>query len=175
MYDKRTVYLESGLISQALSAQGKRDYDFKRKVLFILSRAEKPSSKPDIVKKAILGTQKEWETIRFVKSEFEAVDGIAMIKDIPKGISPTKAAKLALGVSGLPVAISTRIKKKNHIDISARKLSNYSLDLNLTFRTIAPRFGGSGGGHPTAAGARIPKAHFQSFMEALKKEVESIP
>ncbi len=175
VYDKRTIYLESGLLSQALAAQGKRDYEFKRKVLNRLSRGIMPSKMPDVVKKAVMGTKKEWETIDFVKKEHEKIDGIALVKDVPRGISPTKAAKFALGASGLPISISTRVRKKNYLDISSRKLSTFSLDLNLTFRTIAPRFGGTGGGHPTAAGARIPKKNFEAFLEALKKEVEAIP
>lgn len=174
VYDKRTLYLEAGLLSQALRTGGKRDYIFKRKIVLLLSKGELPSSSQMIVRKALEGTRKEWQTIEFVKKEVDVIDGIAILKNVPKDVSPTKAAKFALGVTGKPVALSTR-PKKNNIDISARKLSTYSLDLNVTFRTIAPRFDGSGGGHPTAAGARIPKKHFSAFMEALKKEVESIP
>jgi RecJ-like exonuclease len=175
VYDKRTIYLEAGLLSQALLAQGKRDYEFKRKILTSLSHGIAPSSKPELVRKAISGTKKEWETIDYVINEFETIDGIALVRDVPKGISPNKAAKFALGASGLPIAISTRVKKGRFVDISSRKLSTFSLDLNLTFRTIALRFGGSGGGHPSAAGARIPLKHFDEFLEALRKEVEAIP
>jgi RecJ-like exonuclease len=175
VYDKRTLYLESGFLSQALSAQGKRDYAFKRKIVSSLSMGVMPSSRPDIVRKAVEGTRKEWETVEFVKKKIEEVDGLAIVRDIPKGISPTKAAKFALGISGLPVAISTKIKKRDHVDITARKLSTFSLDLNLTFRTITTRFEGSGGGHPTAAGGRIPQKNLGEFLKAFSKEVEAIP
>jgi RecJ-like exonuclease len=172
--DKRTIYLEAGLLSQALGIQGKRDYDFKRKLVDALSKGVMPSSRPDIVRKAVAGTKREWETIEVVRNSVEIIDGIGIVRNVPRGFSPTKSAKLALGVTGLPLCISTRRKKRN-IDFSARKLSTFSLDLNITFRTIAPRFGGSGGGHPTAAGARIPKKHFEEFLDALKREVEAIP
>jgi nanoRNase/pAp phosphatase (c-di-AMP/oligoRNAs hydrolase) len=33
------------------------------------------------------------------------------------------------------------------------------------------RFGGSGGGHEGAAGARIPVQNFEAFMETLKREI----
>jgi RecJ-like exonuclease len=174
VYDKRTIYLEAGLLSQALRTQGKRDYKFKRNLINVLSKGTMPSSNAKIVSSAIAGTKKEWETIEFVKKTVEAVDGIAVLWDVPRGYSPTKSAKFALGATGLSVAISTR-KRKTYVDISARKLRTFSLDLNRTFRTIAPRFGGSGGGHPTAAGARIPQKHFNQFFEALQKEVEAIP
>jgi RecJ-like exonuclease len=175
IYDKRTIYLEAGLLSQALAVQGKRDYEFKRGVLSSLSKGKVPSSIENIVRKAVRGTKREWETIELVKKTVDVVDGIGVIREVPRGFSPTKSAKLALGVTGRPLCISTRKKKGRYIDISARKLSTFSLDLNITFRTIAPRFGGSGGGHPTAAGARIPERHFDDFLEALKKEVEAIP
>jgi RecJ-like exonuclease len=172
--DKRTIYLEAGLLSQALGIQGKRDYDFKRKLVDALSKGVMPSSRPDIVRKAVAGTKREWEAIEYVRGAVEIIDGIGIVRNVPRGFSPTKSAKLALGVTGQPLCISTR-SKKQHVDFSARKLSTFSLDLNITFRTIAPRFGGSGGGHPTAAGARIPQKHFDEFLEALRKEVAAIP
>ncbi|RMF91356.1 MAG: hypothetical protein D6733_01345 [Methanobacteriota archaeon] len=174
IFDKRTIYLESGLLSQALGAGGKRDYAFKRKIVDLLSKGVMPSTRPEIVRKAVIGTRKEWEIVNYVREAVEVMDGVGVVKDIPRGYSPTKAAKLALGVTGLPLCISTR-KRKRNVDISARKLSTFSIDLNLTFRTLAPRFGGSGGGHPSAAGARIPQKFFDEFLEALKREVEAIP
>jgi RecJ-like exonuclease len=175
VYDKRTIYLESGLLSQALGFQGKRDYDFKRKLIGMLSTGVLPSSRPEIVRKAVGGTKKEWETIAFVRKTVEIMDGIGIVRDVPRGYSPTKSAKLALGVTGQPLCLSTRRKKRRFVDVSARKLSTFSLDLNRTMRTIAPRFGGSGGGHPTAAGARVPEKHFDKFLDAIKKEVAVIP
>ncbi|GBE17994.1 DHHA1 domain protein [archaeon BMS3Abin16] len=172
--DKRTIYLEAGLLSQALGMQGRRDYDFKRKLVEALSKGVMPSSRPDIVRKAVAGTKREWEAIEYVRGSVETIDGIGLVRNVPRGFSPNKSAKLALGVTGLPLCIGTR-RKKGHIDFSARKRSTFSLDLNVTFRTIAPRFGGSGGGHPTAAGARIPQKHFDEILEALQKEVEAIP
>jgi len=174
VYDKRTIYLEAGLLSQALRTGGKRNYSFKRKIMKGLSRGEMPSANQDIVNKAIEGTRKEWETIVFVGKAVMDVDGLAMVSDVPRDVSPTKAAKFALGITGRPVAIATR-KHKTFIDVSARKRSTFSLDLTITFRTIATRFGGSGGGHPSAAGARIPEKFFNEFLEALQKEVEAIP
>jgi len=175
VYDKRTIYLEAGILSQAIRMHGKRDYDFKRSLIRLLSNGVMPSTRPEIVRKAIAGTSKEWETMEIVKKEIRTIDGLAIFENVPKGISPTKVAKFALGVSGKSIALSTRIRKRQYVDISARKLDSFSLDLNLTFRTIAPRFGGSGGGHPTAAGARIPKKHLTEFLNAVTKEVEAIP
>jgi len=33
------------------------------------------------------------------------------------------------------------------------------------------RLGGSGGGHPNAAGARIPKENFRKFLEELNRNL----
>lgn len=175
LYDQRTIYFEAGILSQAIGAQGKQDYAFKRRLVQALSKGVMPSSRPDIVRKAVEGARKEWETEGFVRNNVDVIDGIGIVRNVPRGFSPTKAAKFALGVTGRPLCISTRVKKKTNVDVVARKLSTFSLDLNITMRTIAPRFGGSGGGHPAAAGARIPQEFFGEFLEALKKEVEAIP
>ncbi len=173
-YDIRTVYLETGILSQAIAYQGRRDYTFKRELVKKLASGLIPSHSPELVKKAVKATKREWETIELVKKSCKVIDGIGIVSNVPRGFSPTKAAKMALGITGLKMCISTRIKK-NNLDISARKLSTFPLDLNLTFRALAPRFGGSGGGHPTAAGARIPRKNFEEFVHALKREAEAIP
>lgn len=173
-YDIRTVYLETGILSQAIAYQGRKDYNFKRTLVKKLASGLIPSHSPEIVKKAIMATKREWETIDLVKKSCKIMDGIGIVSNVPRGFSPTKAAKLALGITGLKMCLSTRTKK-NNLDISARKLSTFPLDLNLTFRALAPRFGGSGGGHPSAAGARIPRKNFEKFVHALKREAEAIP
>ncbi len=168
-YDKRTIYLEAGLLSQCLG-ESKGDYAFKKEIINKLSRGILPSSVDRVVKKALGATKKEWRLHKFVVNNAIVHNGIAVVNDIPRGISPTKAAKFAVGTKGRPIGLG--IKKRNdHVDISVRKERGFHLDLNRTLRIIASRYNGSGGGHPAAAGARIPMEHLEDFIETLAREV----
>ncbi|MDD4497418.1 MAG: DHH family phosphoesterase, partial [Methanosarcinaceae archaeon] len=71
---------------------------------------------------------------------------------------------------GKNVGIAAEHRQNKHVyDLSIR--SRGPVDVNLALRTIAPRFGGSGGGHPLAAGARIPENLLESFLHAFDKEI----
>ncbi len=49
--------------------------------------------------------------------------------------------------------------------------SRDTVDLNRLLRRVAPKFGGSGGGHAAAAGTRIPKESFEAFLHELDKVI----
>ncbi|MEM2029165.1 MAG: DHH family phosphoesterase, partial [Candidatus Bathyarchaeia archaeon] len=63
-------------------------------------------------------------------------------------------------------------ERKGFIDMSLRTCEK-GIDLNSILRRISLKFGGSGGGHPQAAGARIPKENFPKFIEELDIAVKS--
>jgi RecJ-like exonuclease len=171
-YDKRTIYMESGLLSQCLG-ESKGDYEFKREVIKKLAKLRMPSEISEVVKRALAAIKKEWRLYEYVQKNVEIVEGIAVVRDLSKGFSPTKAAKFAIGVTGSPMGLST-ISRDNHVDISVRKKEDFPLDLNLALRTIAVRFQGSGGGHPSAAGARVPTHRLNEFIKTLAKETSSV-
>ena len=60
-------------------------------------------------------------------------------------------------------------KHKNYYVMSLR--SSRNIDLNRILREIAPKYHGTGGGHPFAAGARIPINSFNEFLVALDKAI----
>ncbi|MFQ6136199.1 MAG: DHHA1 domain-containing protein [Candidatus Hydrothermarchaeales archaeon] len=172
IYDKRTIYLEAGLLSQCLNeARGNPNY--KREVLYQLANGAMPSEIDGVVEKAMKSTEKEWDAYSYVHRRVEVVDGIAIVKNVPRGISPTKVAKFSMGIAGKDIGIGLKFKK-DFADLGVRKRGDFPLDLNRVLRTIAPRFGGTGGGHPTAGGARIPKEHLDEFISAFAKEISAI-
>lgn len=167
-YDKRTIYLEAGLLSQALG-EAFGDHSFKRRVIEELSQGKMPSEIRELPEKALKATRKEWRLYNYVKNSVKKMGGLAIVENLPKGYSSTKAAKFAIGVTGLPLGLSCS-EKDGYVEISLRKKRGYHLDLNVTLRTLAPRYGGSGGGHSSAAGARIPQEALKSFLKTLSKE-----
>ncbi|MEE8168449.1 MAG: DHHA1 domain-containing protein [Candidatus Hydrothermarchaeales archaeon] len=167
-YDKRTISLEAGLLSQCLGVS-RGDYSFKREIIKELANGKMPSSMQRVVRKALKASKKEWQLYDYVRENVHELEGLAVIRT-PNGLSPTKAAKFAIGAAGSPVGLSTQ-DRDSYVDISVRKRYDLSLDLNHVLRTIAPRLGGSGGGHESAAGARIPKEKFEEFVMLLSTEV----
>jgi RecJ-like exonuclease len=68
------------------------------------------------------------------------------------------------------VGISAEYRPKKHVyDMSLR--SRDTVDLNMVLRKVAPKFGGTGGGHASAAGARIPRESFEDFLYELDKTI----
>ncbi|MFQ5975815.1 MAG: DHHA1 domain-containing protein [Candidatus Hydrothermarchaeales archaeon] len=172
IFDKRTIYLEAGLLSQSLS-ESMGDPNYKRSIVYQLADCTMPSAIKGVVDKAMKSTKKEWEVYEYVKKKVEVSDGIAFIRNVPKGVSPTKVAKFCLGVSGKNIGMGIKFKK-GFADLGVRKRGDFPLDINRVLRTIAPRYGGTGGGHPSAGGARIRKESLDDFISALSKEVSTI-
>ncbi len=54
---------------------------------------------------------------------------------------------------------------KDIYDMSLRSRGN--VDLNKLLRVISLKHGGTGGGHASAAGARVPSASFEAFLHDL--------
>jgi single-stranded-DNA-specific exonuclease len=60
-------------------------------------------------------------------------------------------------------------KRKGAYDLSIR--SRGEVDINRLLRLIALKFGGSGGWHPLAAGARIPEKSLDAFLKNFDEEL----
>jgi RecJ-like exonuclease len=63
-------------------------------------------------------------------------------------------------------------RRRGIIDMSLRTC-DVNIDLNKILRHIAPKLGGSGGGHPSAAGARVPEEKFDEFIRELNGALTS--
>lgn len=169
-YDRRTIYMEAGLISQALT---EADFDYKRRMVELLSKGTSPVEMEGIFDLAFKATQKDKEIWEYVKANVVREGNLAIVYNLPPTFSGGKAAFNALGVTGADVGMSVT-SKNGEMDISMRRRAGVKINLDLLLRKIAPRFGGSGGGHEGAAGARIPAENFQAFMETLKREISPL-
>ncbi len=170
-YDRRTIYLEAGLLSQAL-AEAAGDYHFKRDVVLKLARGVPPSEISEVVERAMKATRRDWEVWRYVKEHVKREGNLAIVHNLPSG-SLGKAALYALGITGADVGICTRVNEAE-VDMSLRRRVGIGLDLNVLLRHITARVGGSGGGHEGAAGATVPVERFDEFLDTLKKEISPI-
>ncbi|MCX8171274.1 MAG: DHH family phosphoesterase, partial [Candidatus Bathyarchaeota archaeon] len=108
-------------------------------------------------------TRREDELIRSLNSYIRVYGNVAYALNVPFSAGKTATYVRALADTLVGVAGEER---KGFIDMSLRTCEK-SIDLNSILRRISPKLGGSGGGHPQAAGARIPKENFHKFIEEL--------
>ncbi|MBN2111333.1 MAG: DHH family phosphoesterase [Methanosarcinaceae archaeon] len=163
-WDKRSLFYQAGTLIQALIYMG-RNYDFKRKLLIPLSNDVIPSEIPDVAQFAKEGSHLE-ERLRIrVKKQVRALHNLAYVID-PKGyMSKSAIYAAAYGRRSVGIAAEYRYKKQAY-DMSLRS-RNDGADLNRMLRKIAPKHGGTGGGHASAAGARVPREAFMEFLHEL--------
>ncbi len=162
-WDKRSLYFQAGTLIQAVLQKGK-DYEFKRTLLNPLSRDRIPSRIPDLLELARDAALNEEKIRVFVKQNVKVLKNSAYIVNTNNSISKAAIYAASYGRREVGIAAENR-PKKGIYDLSIR--SRGQADVNRLLRSIAPRFGGSGGGHPHAGGARIPEESFEAFLHAF--------
>jgi single-stranded-DNA-specific exonuclease len=166
-WDKRSLYFQAGILTQAILYKG-REYEFKRTLLEPLSKDIIPSNIPNLSELAREAAVNEERLRLFVKYNVEVLRNCAYIVNTNNSIS--KAAIYAASYGRREVGIAAEYReRKGAYDLSIR--SRGEIDVNRTLRLVAPRFGGSGGGHPLAAGARIPEDSLNAFLRAFDKKL----
>jgi len=167
-WDKRTVYFETGILIQGLDGL-KREHDFKRNMILNLAKNIPPSFHSILVDLAIQNTHREEVVFRELKEHIKTRGKLAYVLNIPFSLGKTAIYTKALAETMVGIAGE---KRRNFIDMSLRT-SEKDVDLNRMLRQIVPKHGGSGGGHPAAAGARIPEEKFSDFIEDLDKALRN--
>jgi len=168
-WDKRTLYFETGILIQGIECL-KRDYDSKRRIVSNLADNIPPSLDDELVELAIKYTRREEEAVKDLREKAQIEGLIAYIIDYPFSLG--KTATYVMGLTKRLVGIAGETRKKM-IDMSLRT-HDERINLNKLLRMIAPKLGGSGGGHPMAAGARIPKDNFEEFLKELNAHLENL-
>jgi single-stranded-DNA-specific exonuclease len=166
-WDKRSLYFQAGTLIQAILEKG-RDYEFKRTLLEPLSKNVIPSNIPGLLELAREAAIREEDIRHFVKGHVKVLRNIAYIVNTNNSIS--KAAIYAASYGHREVGIAAEYRERKGVyDLSIR--SRGKVDLNRILRSVAPKFRGSGGGHPVAAGARIPEDSLEVFLRAFDEKI----
>jgi len=167
-WDKRTIYFEAGALVQGLEGS-RRDMRFKLEILRLLSRNRVPTISGELLGRALTETHEEESLLATIEKKVERMGDVAYVLDI--GGSVSKAATYARVVAGATVGIAG--ETYDHIVDMSLRTETDDVDLNAILRDLAPRFGGSGGGHPKASGARIPIGSFRDFVAALNASMKT--
>jgi RecJ-like exonuclease len=163
-WDQRTLHFETGILFQGIESLAKNDHESARAHL---SKNLTPSQDEDLVRRAIHYTKREWEAVDELKPQINLTGNISYVLNFPFTLG--KAATYVRGIANTLVGIAGE-QRRSYIDMSLRACDE-RVNLNQLLRKLAPPLGGSGGGHPKAAGARIPENKFTQFLVELNKSL----
>ena len=166
-WDRRSVFLEAGIVSQGLEG-AKRDYEFKRAVVEHLARNMLPSQMQELVVRSIKQAELDEKLRTWVKENLKITGQVAYVFNPPGSVG--RAANYARIYGGVKVGIGVE-ERKDILVMSLRSSRGCNLDTIL--RRLSRRLGIHGGGHPLAAGARVPKEIFAKFIDELNIELEN--
>ncbi len=163
-WDIRTLYFYAGVLIQGITYAG-RDYDYKRRIVDALSEDIPPPQIEGLLEAAIIASRKEEDIRAQVRQKVVRLKNLAYVIDINGYMS--KAAIYAASYGNALVGVSCEYRPHKHVyDLSVR-LRNSGVNLNTILRRVSLKHGGTGGGHPFAGGARIPKKELESFLYDL--------
>jgi len=167
-WDKRTLYFFAGTLVQGVIEAG-RNYDYKRDILDALSDDIPPPEIENLLDSALVASKKEEHIRTLVRKRVVKLRNLSYVIDINGYMS--KAAIYAASYGDSLLGVSCEYRKHKHVyDLSIRP-RDCDADLNVILRSIAPSHGGTGGGHPSAGGARIPGDQLEAFLYDLDDAV----
>jgi RecJ-like exonuclease len=169
-WDKRSLYYQAGTLSQGIEI-GRRDYDFKRGLVRQLARNVLPSEIGSLAKNALIAARHEDEMRQRVQRAVVKMRNVAYVLDANGSMG--KAAIFARVYGRTQVGLSAEYRDhRNAYDISVRSIGG--VDLNVVVGEAAAKNGGTGGGHPHAAGGRIPESNMRQFLLDLDEAVGKV-
>ncbi len=167
-YDKRMLYMDAGLLTQALAFDAK-DKKFRLELIMKLSQGDHPREIDGVVDRAIKASKVEESVYELVKEKLEEFQSVVLL-EIPYEGYLGKAATFASGLTG-KIAIAMR-KEKNTYKVSVRRPITSDYNLGLLMQAVAKKVKGSGGGHAEAAGATVPSDRKDDFIREILNEVK---
>jgi RecJ-like exonuclease len=166
-WDERTLHFETGILFQGIESLQKTDHHSKKRIVTHLANNLPPSLDADLTRLAVQYTRREWDMVSKLNECIRIQGNITYVLNFPFSLGKTATYVRGLTNALVGLAGDTR---KDYIDMSLRSCDE-RIDLNRLLRKIAPTLGGGGGGHPKAAGARIPEKNFSQFLIKLNQSL----
>lgn len=166
-WDKRSLYYQAGTLSQGIEI-GRRDYEFKRWLVSQLAQNIQPSDIEVLAKNAVIASRQENALRKRVAVDVVSMRNVSYVLD--QNACMSKAAIYARVYGRTPVGMSAEYRDHRDVyDFSMRAKGD--INLNLIVSEVAARYGGTGGGHPLAAGGRVPAKSLKYFLKDFDEAV----
>ena len=171
-WDKRALYFEVSTLVMGIKEKRFSSYNAKRTIIEALSEGQNPSDVNGLVKAAKTAVNREFDLYKMIKRNAKAIGSIGYIQGLSHFGFRGPAALFAANVTNRPVGISIH-SVREFLDITARSRSSGTvIKLNQVMEKAAEKVGGLGGGHPHAAGARIPSDSLDEFLKEVDKLIK---
>ena len=170
-WDRRALYFEVSTLILGIKNKEFDNYDAKRRIVRMLSKGLNPSDVPGLVKSAKEAVTREFELYDYIKSNARKKGKVGYVEDVPHFGFRGPSALFSATVTNSQVGLCA-YDRKEYIDVTARKRGG-DIQLNRLMEKAAEMVGGSGGGLPSAAGARIPSGKWEKFLQNVNSILSS--
>jgi len=166
-WDKRAINFEVCTISLGTKNEEFSTYDAKRNIVRTLAEGRNPSDIEGLVKSAKDAVRREFELYKIVKRKAKTLGKIGYLTDTPSFGFRGPAALFAATVTGKEVGLCV-YKRERYLDVTIRSHDS-RIPLNKLAEGASESVGGSGGGHESAAGAKIPFGTLEQFLKKMNE------
>ncbi len=166
-WDKHEIYFEVCSMIMAIKMRRFDSYDAKRRIVGALARGRNPASIEGLVECAAESVSRELELYHQAKEKAMLIGSIGYMKELPSFGFRGPAALFSATVTNSPIGMFLQ-RRKSNVDVTIRRRVQ-GIPLNKLAEYAAERVGGSGGGHPEAAGCRIPMGMENAFLDAANE------
>lgn len=167
-WDSRSLHFEASILFLGIKEEKFSAYNSKRKIVTALSKGKSPSEIPGLLDAAKKAVEREFELYSLLKKKVQISGNVAYANNIPHFGFRGQSALFAATIGNKPIGISVfenKMKKITDITMRSRK----PFELNKICEQAAESVNGSGGGHPAAAGARIPLGTLEIFLKKVNE------
>jgi len=166
--EPQMVLLESALLSYAV-ARACDDSEFKKHVVESLSQLEYPHNIENMVPLATQQLQYIMDLIKNTDKNVSYSNNVAYVQVL--GSTGIVANALVHSLEK-PLVVCYREFENGAFYYLSVRTKDPRYDLGSLAARIAKRLKGSGGGHPMAAAAQLPKESFSKFIELIDESIE---
>ena len=166
--DRQFVLLESTLLALALGRNSEKT-GYAEMVVGELSRMRYPHEIPGVPSAAVEQLAIEASLSEQVRAQGTKKGRLAFM--VTSQYSTGNVAKLLIGAFDVPVGVAMKEKQNGWYEVSLRGTSGCRVHLGRTIAKISANLGGSGGGHRTAAGCRVPAQRSDEMIDSLARVV----
>jgi RecJ-like exonuclease len=167
--DKQFVQHEALILTHAL--QMETSSEFRSLVVEGLRRLTYPHKIVGAYEAAMNGLEKTADLLETLPSKAWRRGGIAFLEDVI-GNSTGAIAGLLIDAMNVDVGVCYKIEN-DQVSISIRSRKGLEHHLGEISKRVSNKYGGFGGGHERASGARVPRSNYHEFLKDIELELSS--
>lgn len=169
-FDKHLMQYEALMLTHALDRQN--NDEFKALIFKELKHFKFPHKMKRVPDIALAHLDYLVKLIETLPKKAERLKRIAYVEGTDKSSKGT-VASLLIDSMGVDVGLCYKKKGEETVVVSLRGKSGLTLHLGEVTKKLAERYGGFGGGHNKASGAKIPQNNLMKFINDLNSELET--